>query len=573
MILALTNALPVRHVSAAIVAVLFVLLAHHESVVLAQAPATSLRDPMVAPKTAPDKPSVRVTISKETTWITAPLRDDGYPDYVRYLNEKLREGVTPENNAIVPLARTMGLLELEDHERTEYFRLLGIEPPPKDGDYFEPWWSYTSRTPEAEQPRVPPGDKRLQKDYFEQLVEEAASRPWTRKDIPHVAKWLEANEKHLETFLAASKLPRASSPWIIARDESFKHPLLINALVLDVDMVGDAAQALRCRAMLRANERNVQGAQEDLLAAQRLAVLLAQSPHLVCFVVAKKIECESESAAVLLCNQVPLSRSEISDFQKQWRFFPAFPTLARAVDTSERVQFLDACCYTARNGWHTLRDIAAFLADSSSDGEPAPRKEPDPQFAVGAAMLTWLVKWDEPLKLGNQWYDRLVRILLIENRKQQAAALDQFDADFNRLGQQARQVPTRTGISFFPRTVPSRFTSQNFVTLMLAAVPAAAQTALHLETHRSMFDIVMALFEYRADLKHYPDTLEKLVPEFIERIPVDYFGHRALVYRKTDAGFLLYSLGKNGRDDGGEGWSEHNTEADDVTIQVPATKQ
>jgi hypothetical protein len=45
-------------------------------------------------KQAP-KPRPRVTISKETAVITEPLRDDGYPDYIRYLNEKVSQGVTP----------------------------------------------------------------------------------------------------------------------------------------------------------------------------------------------------------------------------------------------------------------------------------------------------------------------------------------------------------------------------------------------------------------------------------------------------------------------------------------------
>ena len=85
-----------------------------------------------------------------------------------------------------------------------------------------------------------------------------------------------------------------------------------------------------------------------------------------------------------------------------------------------------------------------------------------------------------------------------------------------------------------------------------------------------MFNVSMALCEYRADLKQYPDTLDKLLPEYIEHIPLDDFGRRELVYRKTDGGFLLYSLGKNGRDDSGKERSEEAQEADDVVIQVLA---
>ena len=46
-------------------------------------------------------PSPAIVVSKETTYITEPLRKDGYPDYIRYINDKLSEGVTPDNNAVV----------------------------------------------------------------------------------------------------------------------------------------------------------------------------------------------------------------------------------------------------------------------------------------------------------------------------------------------------------------------------------------------------------------------------------------------------------------------------------------
>ena len=57
---------------------------------------------------AKTKPRVLVTISKATTYITEPLRSDGYPDYIAALNQRLSKGVTPENNAVVLFWRAMG---------------------------------------------------------------------------------------------------------------------------------------------------------------------------------------------------------------------------------------------------------------------------------------------------------------------------------------------------------------------------------------------------------------------------------------------------------------------------------
>ena len=40
----------------------------------------------------------RIIVSKETTYITEPLGEDGLPDYRRALLERMREGIRPEDN-------------------------------------------------------------------------------------------------------------------------------------------------------------------------------------------------------------------------------------------------------------------------------------------------------------------------------------------------------------------------------------------------------------------------------------------------------------------------------------------
>ena len=68
---------------------------------------------LAACQKGPQKPHVAITISKETTYITGPLRKDGYVDYVAALNQRFRAGVTPENNAAVPFLKAMGPGEID----------------------------------------------------------------------------------------------------------------------------------------------------------------------------------------------------------------------------------------------------------------------------------------------------------------------------------------------------------------------------------------------------------------------------------------------------------------------------
>src|SRR4051794_7570902 len=45
----------------------------------------------------------RFAISKETTYVSGPVRADGTIDYVEAVNERLAKGVTKENNAAILL--------------------------------------------------------------------------------------------------------------------------------------------------------------------------------------------------------------------------------------------------------------------------------------------------------------------------------------------------------------------------------------------------------------------------------------------------------------------------------------
>ena len=63
--------------------------------------------------------------------------------------------------------------------------------------------------------------------------------------------------------------------------------------------------------------------------------------------------------------------------------------------------------------------------------------------------------------------------------------------------------------------------------------------------------IACALERYRLAHGQYPEALDALIPQFIEKVPHDLIGGQPLKYRNTGERFLLYSIGWNERDDGG----------------------
>ena len=75
---------------------------------------------------------------------------------------------------------------------------------------------------------------------------------------------------------------------------------------------------------------------------------------------------------------------------------------------------------------------------------------------------------------------------------------------------------------------------------------------LRVQTLVNEGQIACALERYRLAHGIYPETLDTLVPQFIEKLPRDIVNGEPLIYRRTEDGmFLLYSVGWNGTDDGG----------------------
>jgi len=92
--------------------------------------------------------------------------------------------------------------------------------------------------------------------------------------------------------------------------------------------------------------------------------------------------------------------------------------------------------------------------------------------------------------------------------------------------------------------------------IAVAGIPNFAkawQTTAHNQTMVNEAQIACALGRYRMAHGEYPGTLDALVPQFIEKLPHDLIGGEPLHYRRTSDGkFLLYSVGWNETDDGGQ---------------------
>jgi hypothetical protein len=90
--------------------------------------------------------------------------------------------------------------------------------------------------------------------------------------------------------------------------------------------------------------------------------------------------------------------------------------------------------------------------------------------------------------------------------------------------------------------------AQSLATLSLATVKAARS-----ETDRSMVLCAIALKRYSLRHGKPPPDLSALVPEFLPSVPIDNMDGKPMKYHlQSDGTWRLYSVGDDGRDDGGD---------------------
>ncbi len=299
---------------------------------------------LAADPTEPAPPKVKVTIGKETTYITEPLRPDGYPDYVAALNEIYSRGVTPENNAAVLLQQAFGPSDIKDSLRPKFYELLGIKPLPEKGEYFVDETEMLKRWRAGRGALgIPVSDDDAEKmsDEFDRAQE----RPWKAKEFPIVAEWLALNEKPLALIEQASRRPNCYFPFVAGDAEP---PILGGLLLPHLELLRSAAEALVTRAMLQTKQGNIDTAWRDLRDCHRLARLAAKGSTFVDALVGFAIDGMAVSGDMAFAHYSHLPAQRVEQMRAELVALPPVTDIVEKLDVGERFMCLDATASIAQ---------------------------------------------------------------------------------------------------------------------------------------------------------------------------------------------------------------------------------
>jgi hypothetical protein len=239
----------------------------------------------------------------------------------------------------------------------------------------------------------------------------------------------------------------------------------------------------------------------------------------------------------------------LSDLQA----LPPLPSMADKISLFERFAFLDAVMYLDRSGSLALLD-------------PKLQKKLDgPIFA-----------WDAALRKGNQYYSRMSVAMRLKDRDLREKHLAEIEADLDDLGRNIRGGPNLLKSLVAAgslREGASNAIGEILISLMVPAIRKVQHAADRTEQTQNNLHVAFALAAYKAENGQYPKNLAALAPKYLAAIPNDLFSGKALIYRRDANGYLLYSVGLNGKDDGGASrYDSPDSDGDDIAVRMPRPK-
>lgn len=241
--------------------------------------------------------------------------------------------------------------------------------------------------------------------------------------------------------------------------------------------------------------------------------------------------------------------AQLARVQQAWEEVEFVETMSHALEMERALALeeLDRC----RQSTARWTEVVAPSENSSAGGSPSGgfldqlmewiRGQSSRRGGwVPAKVWAWFRSWDD-----ERWLIEAMQSMIDQANDRVVSA------------RPPRDLPLRlpAGETFVPPdAVPDRTSlgGYRFTARFLPPIGSALAKGFHAQMLREMALAGVALERHRRQRGSLPEQLEELVPEFLADVPFDWLDGRALRYRRLEQHrFLLYSVGRNGVDNGG----------------------
>jgi hypothetical protein len=160
------------------------------------------------------------------------------------------------------------------------------------------------------------------------------------------------------------------------------------------------------------------------------------------------------------------------------------------------------------------------------------------------------VDWNIVLRKLNDEYNEAAAAMRLPSGAERRQAFEKFNAKLEMKAGKIKQIGLAI-TAILSRSTRSDLIGSIFAALMLPAFDAASNAEDRSNSVLAMTQLSAALAVYRTNHDAYPEKIDALVPAVISKLPVDSYNGKPFVYKRLANGYLIYTVGSNGKDDGG----------------------
>ena len=470
------------------------------------------------------------TVSEETTILTGPLLKDGRPDYWGVYNRQHRKGVTPKKNGYAQLLLTLG--RREDPERDAYYaslyKELGLTPLPK-----------------AKSSAVWPEEEHLYEQFHSLL---SPQKPWpSAADRKELIEYL-VDQEHIEkAMIHAAQRPQWFRPVICEPDGEVEFLPGVNIL--------GVARFLCGQSWRRFQQGDFPGAVQDLQAVDQLVKRLSEGPFLIDCLGGVLCVSRVTTAVGHMLSTGKMKPEQLKTLIELLADHDLTESMRKVMTTTEL--WLDAdqisLCLVHPERLKSILDMAALLGREDDElGTPGWRAiRRDVEQIDGDALL-------------KGFFTLSRNPSLLQPPVSWATYRKVFANEYARCAGRKKEVPLGKGDTYSPALLAAA--KKQGISPVTRWIISYGQSSIVSSTGRMfglsgqqrmarcLMRVALGLELYRSMEGAYPKTLAKMKGVSLKTIPTDFFADGKPLHYKPEAdgkGYLLYSVGADGKDDGG----------------------
>jgi hypothetical protein len=370
---------------------------------------------------------------------------------------------------------------------------------------------------------------------FKNLPEDI-SAPLTDVECEYIGAWIKQNEEAWKEFAAGSTKSYCYRP--IVNDADNQDKPLWSIAMPPLNTLKNMARLGAWRSRIdRANGRLKQSI-ENCLVVVRAASHWQSKGSLVEQLVGISISGLAHAEIMNILAGQNLSSEQLQNLQESLsKIYPGNYPLTNT--ESERLVFMDVVQRSFTDGGPGGGHLIPGSWDHYTDLNPPDIEDTDKRLFMPlyTALSMAHARRDATVAKANEIYDlqsKITRMTPYERHVSNIKAIDEYESLQN--------------YRFF------------LLQIFMPATERVSEIAYRGKMIHDSTLTITAILRWRFQNNQYPATLDELVKAgFLDELPMDVFSEKPLVYKKKDDDFILYSVGFNFSDDGGEYGRDRNS--------------